>query len=372
MEEVYFEQNDDDGPPELDGDTVEYVEEADLISESAVDERDFVYNCNACNMTFHSVEDHIRVHHREEQVMVEVEEEVEGSRIDEKVFGFKEVSDEDEVIDAGNDFKCTVCHTLLKNARSLKLHMKMHDPKKIGVHIRNQSENHCQPCNRSFSDSKHFLLHMAGHENNEFETEQPDPGISAENNSEGYPCSYCGKRFKRPYEKVKHERVHSGERPYSCEVCGKRFRVSSCLAVHRRTHDDTRPFVCPHCKKSFKIPSVYNHHLKTHSDARPYQCPLCPKAFKTAVSLHGHRKTHTKPFPCGECGRPFGSLYQARKHVEQVHHGSGGGKASHGCGICGAVYGRAAALKEHLRDVHGTMEVVEEECIVMEEEVDCE
>lgn len=123
---------------------------------------------------------------------------------------------------------------------------------------------------------------------------------------------------------------------------------------------------------SFKIPSVYNHHLKTHSDARPYQCPLCPKAFKTAVSLHGHRKTHTKPFPCAECGRPFGSLYQARKHLEQVHQQQhGGGKASHGCGICGAVYGRAAALKEHLRDVHGTMEVVVEECIVMEEDIDC-
>lgn len=233
------------------------MEEADLISESAVDERDFAYNCNACNMTFHSVEDHIREHHREEKVVIEVEEEVESSRIDEEAYGFVEVSDEDEAITTGDNFKCTSCQTLLKSARSLKLHMKMHDPK-IGGKRPSQSENHCQSCNRSFSDSKHFLLHMAGHENNEFETEQPDPRISAENNSGGYPCSYCGKRFKRPYEKVKHERVHSGERPYSCEVCGKRFRVSSCLAVHRRTHDDTRPFVCPHCKKRYVYYALIN------------------------------------------------------------------------------------------------------------------
>lgn len=28
-----------------------------------------------------------------------------------------------------------------------------------------------------------------------------------------YPCQYCGKEFQRPYEKVKHERIHTGKKP---------------------------------------------------------------------------------------------------------------------------------------------------------------
>ncbi|XP_020294588.1 zinc finger protein 813-like isoform X2 [Pseudomyrmex gracilis] len=164
-----------------------------------------------------------------------------------------------------------------------------------------------------------------------------------------YQCQHCGRRFTRPHEKVKHERIHTGEKPHACEVCGKTFRVSYCLTLHMRTHTGVRPYACQHCGKRFKASSVYNHHLLTHGEERAYTCPYCPKTFKTRVQLAGHKNSHTKPFRCTECSRPFASLYAVRAHI-QTHKKDNNLKFS--CYICGASYGRAFALKDHLKQ-HG-------------------
>ncbi|XP_012542039.1 zinc finger protein 184 [Monomorium pharaonis] len=164
-----------------------------------------------------------------------------------------------------------------------------------------------------------------------------------------YQCQHCGRRFTRPHEKVKHERIHTGEKPHACEVCGKTFRVSYCLTLHMRTHTGVRPYACQHCGKRFKASSVYNHHLLTHGEERAYTCPYCPKTFKTRVQLAGHKNSHTKPFRCTECSRPFASLYAVRAHI-QTHKKDNNLKFS--CYVCGASYGRAFALKDHLKQ-HG-------------------
>ncbi|XP_011861958.1 PREDICTED: zinc finger protein 91 isoform X2 [Vollenhovia emeryi] len=172
-----------------------------------------------------------------------------------------------------------------------------------------------------------------------------DPGDS----QKPYQCQHCGRRFTRPHEKVKHERIHTGEKPHACEVCGKTFRVSYCLTLHMRTHTGVRPYACQHCGKRFKASSVYNHHLLTHGEERAYTCPYCPKTFKTRVQLAGHKNSHTKPFRCTECSRPFASLYAVRSHI-QTHKKDNNLKFS--CYVCGASYGRAFALKDHLKQ-HG-------------------
>eukprot|EP00730_Choanoeca_flexa_P015342 TRINITY_DN7026_c0_g1_i1.p1 TRINITY_DN7026_c0_g1~~TRINITY_DN7026_c0_g1_i1.p1 ORF type:complete len:130 (+),score=15.72 TRINITY_DN7026_c0_g1_i1:200-589(+) len=45
-------------------------------------------------------------------------------------------------------------------------------------------------------------------------------------------CKYCGKQFASHAALLRHERVHSGERPFGCDLCGKRFtQVGPCGQV---------------------------------------------------------------------------------------------------------------------------------------------
>lgn len=42
--------------------------------------------------------------------------------------------------------------------------------------------------------------------------------VEANDSQKPYQCQHCGRRFTRPHEKVKHERIHTGEKPHACEV----------------------------------------------------------------------------------------------------------------------------------------------------------
>ncbi|CAB3234134.1 unnamed protein product [Arctia plantaginis] len=276
-------------------------------------------------------------------------------------------------------FVCEVCSTVFKTNKSLKLHKRMHDPiksrpiqppvnhrgnKDVSGHVyhcnicdkvipydyravhenshKSNNKMNCGVCNKKFTSMEFLEMHMNIHNLDKVPMNKQDKTLP-------YKCLFCNRRFARPHEKVKHERIHTGEKPHSCEICGKSFRVLYCLTLHMRTHTGARPYECAHCGKRFKAHSVYSHHLLTHSDVRAYKCPYCPKAFKTSVQLAGHKNSHTKPFSCQHCNRPFASLYAVRIHTE-THNRQNNLKFS--CTMCGASYARAFALKDHMKQVH--------------------
>ncbi|CAD6217114.1 GSCOCG00004676001-RA-CDS [Cotesia congregata] len=287
------------------------------------------------------------------------------------------------------NFVCRTCGTQFASHKSLRLHSRMHAPVKArpvdapegkpstrftcqecgktlsesyrAAHMSLHAGDTvtCAVCNRKFDSADSLAMHAAVHPelgvqvpaNQSEVSEQQSPlGEAATEDdldqTKPYKCQHCGRRFTRPHEKVKHERIHTGEKPHVCEVCGKKFRVSYCLTLHMRTHTGVRPYECQHCHKRFKASSVYNHHLLTHGEERAYTCPHCPKNFKTRVQLAGHKNSHTKPFHCTECTRPFASLYAARAHIA-THKKENNLKFT--CHLCGASYGRAFALKDHLK-----------------------
>ena len=49
-------------------------------------------------------------------------------------------------------------------------------------------------------------------------------------------CGFCGRICYSRSDMVKHQRIHTGEKPYKCEKCGKSYRTTSHLNRHKVTH----------------------------------------------------------------------------------------------------------------------------------------
>ena len=112
-----------------------------------------------------------------------------------------------------------------------------------------------------------------------------------------HECEVCGKGFPTPSHLVAHERVHSGERPFQCIVCKKAFTTNGALTTHvagvHRGEKQKRAacrLECDVCGKRFSTPSQLVRHEWVHTGDRPYPCSACKRAFSESGSLRRHEQ----------------------------------------------------------------------------------
>ncbi|VEN42903.1 unnamed protein product [Callosobruchus maculatus] len=248
------------------------------------------------------------------------------------------------VVHEKGDGRCPICgiNLAFQRSASLRSHLIMHQSEETLV---------CKQCNAEYDKEEEYIKHMTSHSSakkttakgteypatcsycglefdkiieyrehlsyhaklnrlllNRSRKKSQKLTASTKQTAKGHICSTCGKGFIKRSLLVRHERIHSGERPFKCAMCDSSFTQKGSLMIHFRKHTKAKPFSCALCSAKFSQKGNLRAHVsKTHTKLsnvdEALRCPHCPCVFKRVATLNGHvTRVHSQSTPEGAIG----------------------------------------------------------------------
>ena len=106
-------------------------------------------------------------------------------------------------------------------------------------------------------------------------------------------CKHCNFVSRNESNMLLHVRALHRAISDWCEVCKKVFLDLEQLVKHTVTHM-TNLYQCNSCKSSFKTKTLLIRHERIHTGEKPFDCPECDKSFSRKHSLKTHQVVHGK------------------------------------------------------------------------------
>ena len=290
------------------------------------------HRCAECDKCFESVKDLAR-HGRSHSGQKPLECSVCGKRL----LQLSDVVRHSRVVHSGGEtqHKCLLC----SDGFSLSEHLNIHTT----VDTAEKSYN-CSVCNTSFTK----LSELDDHIRNAHSNTADELG----HDEKTFQCSVCGRRFRTLRDRVRHERMHRGEKPYKCdEIFSEIDSLKNHISidtVHAATEEDM--YSCSECEKHF--PSLIGLHQHMNIHRYNYKCAKCGKSFGSQIDLGIHeRRSHTgvRSLKCGVCSKQFASFADLNAH-STTHHSS---EKSYRCCVCDKMFSDSVQLNNHV-EIHST------------------
>ncbi|KAK3583691.1 hypothetical protein CHS0354_021440 [Potamilus streckersoni] len=171
-------------------------------------------------------------------------------------------------------------------------------------------------------------------------------------------CNQCGKKYKNLTSLRNHVRaVHilHGVKGHLCHLCPAKFKWSSTLKQHiEEIHEGKMHAECKICGKKFFRPAQLKRHERIHGldESKRLFCTQCTKSFLFECNLQRHMQVvhepQTEKFHCSYCGKGFHQKNSMIAHVQLLHFNL----FPFTCKMCKGMFPRSKMLKDHMALAH--------------------
>lgn len=279
-------------------------------------------------------------------------------------------------------YSCLDCNKYFLDPSHLKKHRNIHQT------MLPSQKYSCNHCNKSFSTSQDFLIHLKSHVSTKAGnmTEVKD-----ENSSQSFVCPVCSKSFVSATELMCHFPVHL-QNLFECQMCKMPFPSGDKLEQHECSHQTPgSPIKCADCHQNFLGSVAFCPHKCLHQQgttiktetlnlsmevAAPscsaveeedvdvtgedlHQCSSCSKQFSSKSGLLEHQNREhqkEKPQSCGE-NLSHGQYLQEHR-PERIKESS---EKKLKCSQCHSKFNTVKELSLHMR-MHAEKTVGEHRC----------